>query len=579
MNASNMDRWIADTNPGVKFPAWTRGNAADVFPDPISPFFATTYLRTSLGKGLVDAYSTIGVFDWDEVENPQDPTMFGVFGGYVYNPLSYTRLFGARMPGASPEAIDKAFFDERDEVPVYKAEPWHESQRHADKLGATAAWVLTTDSYPQIEADKVMADTARATRPDFSTLDNFELMNRSRSMVPLLRQAMMSGMISSTLSSIGTGVLGAIAEALGDPTMAVRLLAGIEADSAEPPRAIWGLSRLARASKDLTAEFDKGVVGLTERLRASSSADAKKFVAALDDFLFHYGSRGPAEWDVIALSWETKPDVALAVADRMRLMDDSQDPAKRRVEAVAERDRVLADVRAKLAGDAETLGTFEAGMRAAHLFLSARERYKANCIKLVGEIREPMREIGRRLVAAGTLGRVEHIFMLMADEVDEFGIHPERYTTKLAERYEAYLTLFEVEPPFAVDGKVAPISQWKKRTAAQVTVAKSGDVLKGVAASSGVATGTARVILDPAQLDDFEPGDVLIAPQTDPSWAPLFLAASAVVVNVGAVGSHAMIASRELGIPCVPSVEDATARIPNGVTVTVDGNAGTVTIH
>lgn len=574
-----MDRWIADTDPGVKFPAWTRGNAADVFPDPASPFFATTYLRTSLGKGLVDAYSTIGVFDWDEVENPIDPTMFGVFGGYIYNPLSYTRLFGARMPGASPEAIDKAFFDERDEVPVYKAEPWHESQRHADKLGATAAWVLTTDSYPQIEADKVMADTARATRPDFATLDNFELMNRARSMVPLLRQGMMTGMISSTLSSIGTGVVGAIAEALGDPTMSVRLLAGIEADSAEPPRAVWRLSRLVRASKDVGAEFDKGVNGLTARLRASSSADAKNFVAALDDFLFRFGSRGPAEWDVIALSWEAKPDVALAIVDRMRLMSDADDPAARRAEAVAERDRVLADVRAKLAGDAETLGTFEAGMRAAKLFLSARERYKANCIKLVGEIREPMREIARRLVADGLLNEVEHIFMLMADEVDEFGIHPDRYTTKLAERHAGYLTLFDVEPPFAVDGKVAPISQWKKRTAAQVDIAKSGEVLRGVAASSGVATGTARVILDPAQLDDFEPGDVLIAPQTDPSWAPLFLAASAVVVNVGAVGSHAMIASRELGIPCVPSVEHATARIPNGVMVTVDGNAGTVTIH
>ena len=574
-----MDRWIADTDPGVKFPAWTRGNAADVFPDPASPFFATTYLRASLGKGLVDAYSTIGVFDWDEVENPVDPTMFGVFGGYIYNPLSYTRLFGARMPGASPEAIDKAFFDERDEVPVYKAEPWHESQRHADKLGATAAWVLTTDSYPQIEADKVMADTARATRPDFSTLDNFELMNRARSMVPLLRQAMMTGMISSTLSSIGTGVLGAITEALGDPSMSVRLLAGIEADSAEPPRAIWKLSRLVRASKDVGAEFDRGVVGLTDRLRTSSSAEVKNFVAALDDFLFHFGSRGPAEWDVIALSWEAKPDVALAIVDRMRLMTDADDPAARRAEAVAERDRVLADVRAKLSGDAEALGTFEAGMRASSLFLSARERYKANCIKLVGEIREPMREIARRLVAQGLLREVEHIFMLMADEVDEFGIHPDRYTQKLAERHAAYRTLFDVEPPFAVDGKVAPISQWKKRTAAQVTIAKSGDILRGVAASSGVATGTARVILDPAQLDDFEPGDVLIAPQTDPSWAPLFLAASAVVVNVGAVGSHAMIASRELGIPCVPSVENATARIPSGVRVTVDGNTGTVTIH
>ena len=441
-----MDRWIADTDPGVKFPAWTRGNAADVFPDPASPFFATTYLRASLGKGLVDAYSTIGVFDWDEVENPVDPTMFGVFGGYIYNPLSYTRLFGARMPGASPEAIDKAFFDERDEVPVYKAEPWHESQRHADKLGATAAWVLTTDSYPQIEADKVMADTARATRPDFSRLDNFELMNRARSMVPLLRQAMMTGMISSTLSSIGTGVLGAITEALGDPSMSVRLLAGIEADSAEPPRAIWKLSRLVRASKEVGAEFDRGVVGLTDRLRASSSAEVKKFIAALDDFLFHFGSRGPAEWDVIALSWEAKPDVALAIVDRMRLMTDADDPAARRAEAVAERDRVLADVRAKLSGDAEALGTFEAGMRASTLFLSARERYKANCIKLVGEIREPMREVARRLVAQGLLREVEHIFMLMADEVDEFGIHPDRYTQKLAERHAAYRTLFDLEP-------------------------------------------------------------------------------------------------------------------------------------
>ena len=574
-----MDRWIADTDAGVKFPAWTRGNSADVFPDPCSPFFTTTYLRYSLGKGLVDAYSTIGVFDWDEVENPHDPTMFAVFGGYVYNPLSYTRLFGARMPGASPEAIDKAFFDERDEVPVYKAEPWHESERHATKLGETAAWVLTTDSYPQIEADKLMADTARATRPDFATLDNFELMNRVRAMFPLLRQAMMSGMITSTLSSIGTGVVGAICEALGDPTMSVRLLAGIEADSAEPPRVLWRLSRLARASKDVAAEFDKGVAGVTQRLRAGSSPDVKAFVAGLEDFLYHYGSRGPAEWDVIAVSWETNPDVALAVVDRMRLMDDSQDPARRRADAVAERDRVLADVRAKLAGDAETLGTFEAGMRASNIFLSGRERYKANCIKLVGEMREPLREIGRRHVAKGLLGAVEHIFMLMADEMDEFGIHPERYTAKLAARYTDYLTLFDFEPPFAVDGKVPPMSQWKRRAAVNVAMAKSGDVLKGVAASSGVATGTARVILDPGQLDDFEPGDVLIAPQTDPSWAPLFLAASAVVVNVGAVGSHAMIASRELGIPCVPSVENATARIPNGVTVTVDGNAGTVSIH
>ncbi len=50
-----------------------------------------------------------------------------MFGGYVYNPLTLTRILGARMPGASPEMIDKAFFDERDEVPPYEEQPWHVS--------------------------------------------------------------------------------------------------------------------------------------------------------------------------------------------------------------------------------------------------------------------------------------------------------------------------------------------------------------------------------------------------------------------------------------------------------------------
>jgi rifampicin phosphotransferase len=103
-------------------------------------------------------------------------------------------------------------------------------------------------------------------------------------------------------------------------------------------------------------------------------------------------------------------------------------------------------------------------------------------------------------------------------------------------------------------------------------------VLTGAAGSGGVATGRARVILDAADPEGLEPGDILVAPQTDPSWVPLFVPAAGVVVNVGAMGSHAMIVSRELGVPCVASVADATDIIPDGATITVDGNAGTVTI-
>jgi pyruvate,water dikinase len=106
----------------------------------------------------------------------------------------------------------------------------------------------------------------------------------------------------------------------------------------------------------------------------------------------------------------------------------------------------------------------------------------------------------------------------------------------------------------------------------------AGEVLTGLPGAPGAYTGKARVILDPADPFALEPGEVLIAPFTDPAWTPLFVPAGAVVVNVGAVVSHAIIVSRELGMPCVVSVTDATDRIPDGAVITVDGASGTVTI-
>jgi phosphoenolpyruvate synthase/pyruvate phosphate dikinase len=149
----------------------------------------------------------------------------------------------------------------------------------------------------------------------------------------------------------------------------------------------------------------------------------------------------------------------------------------------------------------------------------------------------------------------------------------------ITDRWTQYRRLFELEPVFVVNGSAPTDADMTERNAGDVVQASSGDVLTGASGSGGVATGRARVILDAADPLALEPGDVLIAPQTDPSWVPLFVPAAAVVVNVGALGSHAMIVSRELGIPCVASVQNATRLIPDGAQVTVDGNAGTVTVH
>jgi rifampicin phosphotransferase len=575
----NNATWFGDSTLEERFPAWTRGNAADVFPEPFSPLGQSMVMRNGMCTGLRNAYISIGVLDYDEFVDPPHPDLFKVFGGYPYNPLTLTRIFGARMPGASPEAIDKAFFDDRDDVPPYEHQPWHDSPKHEERLAAAAGWAMSVESLPELDVDKDLARTARETRPDFSALNDAAVIGRARTMIPLIEQMFENAMRISTLASLGQGVLGAICEAISEPTLAVQLLAGIDVDSAEPARAMWELGRIAGDSAVVTAAFEAGPDSVLDVLRASDAAEAAEFLARFDTFLAEHGSRGPNEYDPRSSSWEVRPRIALAAIDLMRRSDDTKAPTVRQVTSVANRDAILVDVRAKLAGDAETAGTFAAGLKSAQLSLAGRERAKTNVVRVINEVRVALRELGRRLVERGVIEDAEQVFMLTDAELDQIRFEPEAFKSVIAERWVQYRALFDLEPVFIVNGRVPALTEMTRRGGKNLAKVGSGTVLAGAASSGGVATGRARVILDAADPMALEPGDVLIAPQTDPAWVPLFVPASAVVVNVGAMGSHAMIVSRELGIPCVASVADATELIPDGAMVTVDGNAGTVTIH
>src|SRR5205807_5099071 len=111
---------------------------------------------------------------------------------------------------------------------------------------------------------------------------------------------------------------------------------------------------------------------------------------------------------------------------------------------------------------------------------------------------------------------------------------------------------------------------------AALVVAGSGG-LRGSPASPGTITGVARVIRSP-QGARLEPGEILVAPSTDPGWTPLFLTAGGLVMEMGGMMSHGAVVAREYGIPAVVAVAGATDQIVTGQRVTVDGSAGTVTL-
>jgi phosphohistidine swiveling domain-containing protein len=575
---STDNKWFGDSEIDERFPAWTRGNAADVFPEPFSPLGQTLVMREGMAPGLRDGYIRIGALDFDEYENPHRPELWKLFGGYPYNPLSLTRVLGARMPGATPELIDEAFFDDRDEVPPYDAQDWHESAKHEAKLGESMAWAMSTDALPFLDDDKELARSLRESRPDLSRLSDAALLARSRAMMPYVHQMFENAMVVSSLSALGTGALGAICDELGDPTMAIRLLAGVEVDSGAPSRAMWELGRVARFSAEVTAAFEADPRSVLDRLGADGGEGARAFLAQFAEFLRDHGSRAQNEYDPRAPSWELRPSAALVAIDLMRQSDDAQAPAVRNSASIEERERVAADIRSKFADDAETAALFESALTSAHLFLAGRERGKTNTVRVINETRAALYEYGRRLVERGVIDDVEQLFMVTDAELDALRAEPESFTDIISERWTQYLRLFDYEPVFAVNGRVPTLDEMKPRGDKPVALLSVGDVLGGAAGSGGVASGRARIVTDAGDPAGLEPGDVLIAPQTDPAWVPLMVPAAAVVVNVGAAGSHAMIVSRELGIPCVVSVEDASVIIPDGAMVTVDGTGGTVTI-
>lgn len=544
-----------DTPLSKRFPVYTRANVGEVFPDPVVAATRSLLLWWS-ELGWRDAYVRMGAFDADEF--PEDTfTILGVAGGYCYLNASVMRLFGERAPGLSWEIIDQQFFGVQPGIPPYVQRDGDVRPDLTEKLQETFGWVFgitNVDQLDRLTEHRNRTIEMRRNRPDFAAMSDREIWDHTYATFPFHRELFGEHLFVTTLVTVPVGVIQGTAEAVGRPDLIMPLIAGVgQVDSAEPSYAMWALSRL----KPGTDEFDAG----------------------FEQFLLDYGSRGPNEWEARSPTWETKPELALAAIDRMRLAGDAADPSQHQRQRATERAEAAETLLAAVEGDPEAHGQLAASIAAAGAWLPARERTKTNNIRFVQEIRIAMRELGRRFVERGVFDEIEDFGFVKYEEMDTLlGANPESLTAAIRERRAEQAVSAARIPEFVFSGAPSDPSTWASRDGAVPDRLGSGDSIQGLPGCPGSAEGIARVILDSGDPTALEPGDVLVAPSTDPSWTPLFVPASAVIVDVGAALSHAIIVSRELGIPCVVSATDATRLIPDGARVRVDGDTGAVTI-
>ena len=577
-----MDGWITDTLASERFPIYTRGNADEVGPEPFSPLGWSLTWEQGACPGVADGWCSLGGFLPEEFDYPITET-FGNWGGYLYNQVSVGRVFGVRAPGGSPDIVDESFFGKNPTIPPYVPDPRDDAPERTMAIGVTFAEVMAATEQPSYLTDFVakVRDWV-AERPDFSALSDAELVEYGRRANYRLRPTWDVYCVVTIAATVGPGVVSAVAGQLGRPDAAIEAFSALGGvDSASTAERIWQLSRQVRRSPSVSAMFDAGVDGLLGRLKASDDSEVREFVAGFDHLLAVDGHRGPNEWDIKSDSWVLNPVLTLGMIDQVRRQVDEQAPQHRAAATADRRNRVIAELRELVAGNAEASGMLDSGLRSGAVYYQCRETVKDASVRVMLEAKLPFHELGRRLAQRGALADQEHVFLLLDHELDDLLTNPAGWREKLVARAAQFADLSRRMPPYiVVHGQpIPPISQWPLRAdTGSITRAAPGDTLTGLGVSPGIAQGRARVAFDLSEVSELQPGEIIVCSTTDPSWVPLFMIAGGVVCDIGAPASHAAIVSRELGVPCVVSVRDARRRIPNGSLIEIDGRSGTVSV-
>jgi phosphohistidine swiveling domain-containing protein len=307
---------------------------------------------------------------------------------------------------------------------------------------------------------------------------------------------------------------------------------------------------------NVTTEMDMAMWDMAQEIRHDPVA-LRQFQngerpAALERFLARWGHRAVAEIDLGLPRWSDDPAHVIGVVKNfLRLEGDQAHPDAVFARGAAEAEAMI-DI---LARRAWGRGWFV--------------RFALRRTRLFGALRKRVADIGAQLVEADRLDTAADVFFLNFEEArspqgdlrELVAGRREVYDREMRRRHIPRVLLSDGTEPEAVHHG-APVE---------------GDLV-GTPASAGTITGIARVVMDPVGAH-LEPGEILVAPSTDPGWTPLLLTAGGLVMEMGGANSHGAVVAREYGIPAVVGVREAVTRIKTGERITVDGSTGAVVLE
>jgi phosphohistidine swiveling domain-containing protein len=506
--------------------------------------------------------------------------LIGRFRGRAALNLDAMRAAAGSIPGGSPEELEQQYFGEA----LPSAEINRCCDEATDRSGKSnplqGVKVLKARRKAAEESEIVIqaVDRVVENEPDLAKLSDDDLLAYWNRILHLAQRVVAVEVAVAAMASAAYRSVELFLSRYLDAATASQAVQELTSTDATDHR-----SRVALALEDvishIAADDTLRVAAVEDWCEAREQLEAtERGPAVLDEFtraLARAGSTGV----FAGPTWDEVPNLAWMTVYQ-ELTDPSETGASRhRQEKRIELERVLVrdprwrwsrfvtgqlmDVRRKFL-NREAADAAE--------FLQRREHTKAAVLILGGVVRRANVEIGRRLVEKGRLEAVEDVELVAVGEIEMLvgGDGPTLETLAIrrrrsieAEQSGALPLVWTGEPP--------------ETTPADI----HGERFEGWSASPGRYEGPARVVDSPAT-SHLRRGDVLVATTTDASWAPLFTAAGAVIVEQGGPLSHAAIVARELGMPAVANVPGLIARLraeEGQAHLVVDGTAGVVTIQ
>jgi nucleoside-diphosphate-sugar epimerase/phosphohistidine swiveling domain-containing protein len=531
-----------DTPIDPRFPTFLATNLSEALPGPFSPASASVTVRGLRAGGVAIAQR---LRPGGIIQREIATRTVAVFAHRLYGAITSAHYMAETVPFAKPATIvsNSGFFGpSMASLPIFGEErPRSETSRIRKQLrtirniGVFGVNLIGLSAGSSRDTHEFVADVDRLERlaDDATRLDDRRLL----SLISLARDDVVHGWVLASASFMLCAAFNVLLRGLcGRDTAAP---AGPELVSA---RSVEAMQRLVVA-----AQRDPKVAALLaepgERL-GKLAVEAPEFHAAVLAELALIGHRGPAELEMLSISYADDPELLVRMVTRAMSAPAAAQPQPPRIP-------LHAKPVAQLAGHQ----------------IRDREVRRDKVVRANWVLRNLMREYGRRLVQAGIIEAADDVFYLLVDELDAL---PADVGGLVARRRAEHRRLAAVVPPTVFSGSWQP-------TITTSAALSSGETLRGVGVCGGKVRGRVRIVR-PETIDDLQPGEILVAEVTDVGYTAAFCYAAAVVTELGGPMSHAAVVAREFGFPCVVDVQGATKSLPAGALVEVDGATGEIQV-